>query len=572
MLKLKLVMKKTAKSIPQLVKKWWLGLLLVVAIALFLRLIGIDWDAGQHLHPDERFLTMVTVALKWPKNILEYFDPVHSPLNPYNASYNFFVYGRFPVILTKLVSGLFGLDNYGYSLYVGRALSAVFDTSIVLAIFLGVRRLLAASANRTRIALYSALVYAAFVLPIQQSHFYTTDTFVTAFVAWTIVAVLYNRALLAGVFFGLALASKINAVYALPLLLCLLLLQGKKFALRNRIFSIALFMVATYTSLRLFDPYLFQTANYFLPQISDRFLANLREMQGMSVRGTFYPPGIQWYTKDIFFGLRNIFWYGVGPVYFLLTLLGAFLASRKFKLNRTHVIVGLYVLWCTALFSYQSLQFVKSIRYYYLVYPFIAVGAGYALSQINLRFLRAGIFFLGFIWTAAFVHIYTVPHSRITASRWMYENIPAEKSIGMETWDDPLPLLFPDTPMRFTGIELEVFWPDSAQGKWDILSKKLSHADYISLSSNRAWGSIMSAPEYYPLGSKYYEKLFAGKLGFKEVARFTSYPMLDFGFFRIEFPDDNAEEAFTVYDHPQVRIFRREPSFSVKKFMLELKK
>ena len=38
--------------------------ILVVAVAL--RVFGLNWDQGQHLHPDERFLTMVAMAEKIP--------------------------------------------------------------------------------------------------------------------------------------------------------------------------------------------------------------------------------------------------------------------------------------------------------------------------------------------------------------------------------------------------------------------------------------------------------------------------------------------------------------------------
>ena len=42
----------------------WIAAILV--LAAWLRLQGIDWDEGQHLHPDERFLTMVEAAIKSP--------------------------------------------------------------------------------------------------------------------------------------------------------------------------------------------------------------------------------------------------------------------------------------------------------------------------------------------------------------------------------------------------------------------------------------------------------------------------------------------------------------------------
>lgn len=68
----------------------------IFAFAAFFRLYGVNWDQGQHLHPDERFLTMVTEALVWPKNIVEYLDTSASPLNPHNKGYGFLSMVRSP--------------------------------------------------------------------------------------------------------------------------------------------------------------------------------------------------------------------------------------------------------------------------------------------------------------------------------------------------------------------------------------------------------------------------------------------------------------------------------------------
>jgi len=79
-------------------------LILVLLIASFFRLIGLNWDQGQFFHPDERFLNMTIQELQLPKNLLEYFDPQQSTLNPRHIGRNFYVYGNFPITFSKLTN------------------------------------------------------------------------------------------------------------------------------------------------------------------------------------------------------------------------------------------------------------------------------------------------------------------------------------------------------------------------------------------------------------------------------------------------------------------------------------
>ena len=104
-------------------------LFVILFFAAFLRLYGINWDQNQHLHPDERFLTMVTQAVTWPKPFLTYFIPSLSTLNPYNVGYDFFVYGTLPLKIVKLASGLIHFDRFLYNniTLVGRLISALLD-------------------------------------------------------------------------------------------------------------------------------------------------------------------------------------------------------------------------------------------------------------------------------------------------------------------------------------------------------------------------------------------------------------------------------------------------------------
>jgi len=89
------------------------------------------------------------------------------------------------------------------------------------------------------------------------------------------------------------------------------------------------------------------------------------------------------------------------------------------------------------------------------------------------------------------------------------------------------------------------------------MKKNLAEADYYILSSNRAWGSVMRVPEKYPQMSKFYQDLLANQTDYQLIAEFNSYPSLEYLGIDISFNDTWAEEAFSVYDHPQVLIFQK---------------
>ena len=86
----------------------------------------------------------------------------------------------------------------------------------------------------------------------------------------------------------------------------------------------------------------------------------------------------------------------------------------------------------------------------------------------------------------------------------------------------------------------------------------LEIADYYVLSSNRGWGSIMTVPEKYPLMNKFYQDLFKGKTQYKKIKEFNSFPQLSINNYQLIINDSWSDEGFTVYDHPQVLIFKNE--------------
>lgn len=226
--------------------------------------------------------------------------------------------------------------------------------------------------------------------------------------------------------------------------------------------------------------------------------------------------------------------------------------------------VVIIALWMLGFFFYQGTRFVTSMRYFYPMYPYLAIagalGVMTLVAKSNRKYKKivfSAIMVGILIWPLSFMAIYTRPHSRVAASAWILDNVPAKSRIATEYWDDWLPLNLPDKQSpEYEGISVPVFDGDTPE-KWVNLDEKFGKAEYYFLTSNRGYDSIMPIPNYYPRMSAYYEKLFAGETEFEKIAEFTSYPTLKLGFMEIPLNDQWSEEAFTVYDHPKITIFKK---------------
>ena len=59
-----------------------LALAAVTGLALALRLLGLDWDQGHHLHPDERFLSIVLTQIRPADRSGDVFRSRHIAVQP----------------------------------------------------------------------------------------------------------------------------------------------------------------------------------------------------------------------------------------------------------------------------------------------------------------------------------------------------------------------------------------------------------------------------------------------------------------------------------------------------------
>jgi YYY domain-containing protein len=540
-----------------------------------LRFQGLAWDGGHHLHPDERFISMVEEKISFPKSAGAYFDSSRSSLNPYNKGEGSFVYGSLPMVLAKAVAPLFGKAGYDGTYLIGRALSGVFDLLTVFLVYRITRRF----AHR-RASLLGAGLMAFCVLGIQLSHFWAVDTYLTTFSAAAMLGAVriaqgrsgWRDEALTGIALGLAVACKITALaLLLPLGVAVLVRLAREgaplgLALRRAVARGLVLAVPAAVIVRIFLPYVFLGPSPLSFRLDPRWVDDLRRISQLSSSVAGFPPALQWAGRTLFFPVENFVLWGAG-VAFGLAAIAAVVWGAAAILRRRAFDLAPLVLYVLFLFGYHGLTLVKSIRYFYPAYPCLAVLTGALLSTLATRVgwprlaRAAGVAALGatFLWALAFTAIYRRPQSRVEATRWIYTHVPPRQHIVNESWDDGLPLPMPGyDPGVYAGPpSLPLFDPDS-RDKADILVRALTATDWVAVTSNRVYVNVTRVPSVFPMSVAYYRALFDGSLGFERAADFTSYPSL--GPLRI--PDDRAEEQFTVYDHPRVLLFRKTPRFS----------
>lgn len=546
----------------------------VLAVAFFLRLYGNNWDQGFHLHPDERFLTMVGIDVKLPPSFSDYLNPRTSSFNPVNKGHAFYVYGTFPILINKVLATLWYNDTYDTFNLQGRILSGLADFLLVLLIYKICELLEKEWKLHPSIKLFATFLYGIAVLPIQLSHFFAADTFLNLF-SWlsfyfALKLVVMKKSSLvwnmifAGLFFGLALACKISALYFAPLV-GFVILYGlfRRATVRRGIIACFLFMAAAYGALRLGAPYYFETGFFFDPRIGMTFINNIRTLKSYDNPQVLFPPANQWINAPLYLSPLNMIIFGVGILYFTTSCIGVMSEALK---KRSLLFIGI-TMWAALFLIYQSVQFAKTMRYLLFLYPLLAIYGGLGMGSLHKKIqhlkqhMRTGIITIYLIalliWPLAFFSIYTKDHSRVSASYWIYEHVPAGSVLLSEYWDDGLPLpMEASLYKKYRGIEVHIFDLDTKE-KWDIIDVQLQNADYYIMSSNRGWGSIPTVPKRYPITTKFYKAMMENKAGYTLIKEFTSYPSLRYLGIPLDFSDQWAEEAFTVYDHPKVMIFKK---------------
>ncbi len=471
-------------------------LILLIAVGLYYRFAWVNWNQDAQLHPDEYGLTNTLSVLRMPSRLSEYFNTRISPISPYhkynpdgsllqNGPDNRMRWGQLPMILIRAAAEATGNTGYSELRLLGRRLSALADALAVGLLYLTGRRL-----YHHRIALTGAALSALAVMQIQQSHFMTVDNFGTFFTMLALYAAvriaqqpplvrpqpesgyrLVPAALgwfgLFGAASGMALACKVNLLPLTSMVAVAAFLSIADLKLRyrsdvGRIFgSTALLLVisafAALLAFRLTQPMSFRApqgdTTLFTLHLNPDWVESMQvaQMESSGIGGG--PPGEQWAARPaILFPLMNMVVWGMGLPLGLTAWLGFGLAAWQFLRRglryRAHLIP---LVWVGGYFLFMGTRWVKSIRYFLPIYPFLALLAAFLLwtvwqatvqrerSGLPLRRLAAAAFValtLGgtFVWANAFVSaVYRQPHTRLQATDWIFQNIPAPLHLELQT-------------------------------------------------------------------------------------------------------------------------------------------
>ena len=255
---------------------------------------------------------------------------------------------------------------------------------------------------------------------------------------------------------------------------------------------------------------------------------------------------------------------------------------------------GILIVWIVPYFAIIGDAYTKFTRYMLPVFAPLAIcgaGAVVALATWGMghapriwrhwnispgawaRALAVGLATVALLGAGlealAIDNLYSAPNTRVQASQWIYNHVPAHSILTSEVWDDSLPIQVPPAkvingvsytsaghvidPGQYGNIGLNLYDPDTTQ-KAGQLAASLAGANVVVISSQRLLRSIPKLPSRYPMTIRYYQLLFEGKLGFHLTATFQAQP----SFLGITWNDSGADESFSVYDHPPVWIFVRD--------------
>ena len=345
-------------------------LLLVFFLAFYLRFYKLDWGDGFFFHPDERNIAAAVSRLRFPQE-----------MNP-----KFFAYGGLPIylyygigiVLNRFTNG--GLTvSFTSAILIGRFISALFSVATCFLIYKIAKKVF----NRLT-ALIALLLVTTTVGLIQIAHFMTTEAalaFFLTLIIWLSLEFLEKNRLkdrlILGLVLGLALATKITALFFIVPIIAALFFQ--KTILRKKLAGVLqIFLLAIIIAFALNPFYILDFSGL---QSSLRYEIGV----GRGKPIVFYT----WQflnTRPFIFQAQKVFPYVLGWPLFIAAAVGFFysLASADRK-NKNYIVLTIGFL---AYLIPNLILFAKWCRFLAPIFPFFPHLSDELTNILSLRIIR----------------------------------------------------------------------------------------------------------------------------------------------------------------------------------------
>ncbi len=499
--------------------------LILITLTCFTRFFKLNWDSGFSFHPDENNMAMSVLQMD-----------IHH-LNP-----NFFAYGQFPLYLTFFTTPKHDLNSITLTL---RFWSAFFS-SLSIGVFYLIGKKIFKSFKKSFVFCF-ALIFTPGL--IQIAHFGTTESILIFVFAINLLLsfLIYHHPrkniylLIPAIISGLGLASKISAlILTTPIFLSLLFLFIKNHQTKPLILKTLFFISFTILIGILLSP-------YNLINFSD-FISSIK--YEISVANGSTPV---FYTRQFInsipylFQLKNIFPYTNGIFIFIFSFIGfGILIYRYFKNLKINPYLLITLFSSLIYFIYQGQLFTKWTRFMSPIFFILPLLSIFFIYHFQNKLIKYFLIFLSIFPGIYFMKTYFSLDSRIQATEWINQNIKENKIVLSESGNVVnLPLF--NSKINVTNFDFYTL--DENSSYQQDLNQQIQKSDYIFIPSRRVFKNQSNFN--FPFSQNYYQNLFSGNLNFKEIKFFSNSNSLFLN-------SENAEETWSVFDNPTIRIYQRQ--------------
>jgi len=490
----------------------------LIILTFFTRFYSLDWGQGYFFNPDENNMAIAVSKM------------TSSDLNPH-----FFAYGQFPLFLT-----FFTTPNHNFATIILnlRFWSAVFSSLSILFFYLVVKNIF----NSKKISYIFAFLLIFTPGLIQSAHFGTTESLlIFVFSANIFLSLKYYQTekkiffLFSILISAIGLASKITAVFfILPFYFCLLLIFLKNKKIPDLIFSTFIF-----TLLILFLSLIFSPFNII--KFSDfKSTMDYETSVAIGTSKVFYTRQFE-NSLAYIFQFKNIFPYANGISIFIFSFIGLFIFLKS-KIKKELLLI---LIPSIIYFIYAGQLFVKWSRFMSPIFFIAPLFCLFIFQKLKNKILILILLILMISPGIYFFSKYFSTDTRIIASNWINSNIPNNSFVlseGGNVVDIPL------SSGDFEIINFDFYDQDNIKN----LSTEINKSDYIIIPSRRVFKNN------FPKTQNYYQDLFSGRLGFVEIKKISNQKDLFLN-------SENAEETWSVFDSPTIRIYKRNISNEIQK-------